>query len=114
MFAVILTYLKPLDEVLSYRPAHTDHLKKYYQSGHFIVSGMQSTKDGGFILANASSKEELQKIVDEDPFLIHEIAKSHIIEFETRWYSEQMKPFIQSGNPVAITSQASFSESSLS
>ena len=41
MFILIVDYLKPLNEVETYLPAHRAYLKKYYDQGLFICSGRQ-------------------------------------------------------------------------
>ena len=49
IFVAILTYKKPLDEVVKFRPAHLDFLDEYYNAGKFIVSGRQTPPVGGVI-----------------------------------------------------------------
>jgi uncharacterized protein YciI len=61
--------------------AHVKFLKKYYASGHFVVSGRKIPRDGGIILAIGKSREAIDRIVSEDPFHMHGLAEFRIIEF---------------------------------
>ena len=48
--------------------AHVRFLKKYYASGHFLVSGRKIPRDGGIILAVGKRRDEIEAIIKEDPF----------------------------------------------
>jgi len=81
MFVVILTYTKPIEEIDKLRPAHIEFLDKYYRENIFVMSGRQVPLNGGIIIANSSSKEQLENILLEDPFNIYQVAEYKIIEF---------------------------------
>ena len=81
MFIVSLTYKKDLSEVDKHITAHVAYLEKYYALGNFIVSGRKAPRTGGIILVNAPSKNEVDKILIEDPFYIADIAKYDVTEF---------------------------------
>lgn len=82
MFIIVLSYLKPLSEVDRWMKAHVEFLRRYYASGHFIVSGRQIPRRGGVILARAGDREELDRILEEDPFYEQGIAEFLVIEFQ--------------------------------
>lgn len=94
MFIIILTYLKPMSEVLNNLEAHIEYLDKYYASGHFIASGRQEPRTGGVILSRAKDKEEIQKLILEDPFHINGVAKYDIIEFEATKYAPGFEKYL--------------------
>lgn len=81
MFVIELVYKAPLTKIDAHMTAHVKFLKKYYASGHFVVSGRKIPRDGGIILAVAKSREEIDRIVSEDPFHAHGLADFRIIEF---------------------------------
>lgn len=81
MFVVLLSYVKPMEEVLRVVPAHREFLDKYYEKGNFIVSGRQNPPVGGVIICKACSREEIASIMMEDPFNTEGIAEYTIIEF---------------------------------
>ena len=47
MFIAILSYKKPLEDVVRYLQAHRDYLAKHYAAGDFIESGLQTPRVGG-------------------------------------------------------------------
>jgi uncharacterized protein YciI len=81
MFVIELVYKAELTEIDAHMAAHVKFLKKYYASGHFVVSGRKIPRDGGIILAVGKSRQEIEAIVREDPFHAHGLAESRIIEF---------------------------------
>jgi uncharacterized protein YciI len=81
MFVIELIYKAGLSEIDAHMTAHVRFLKKYYASGHFLVSGRKIPRDGGIILAVGKSRQEIEAIVKEDPFHAHGLADFRIIEF---------------------------------
>lgn len=81
MFVIELIYKADLEEIDAHMGAHVRFLKKYYASGHFIVSGRKIPREGGIILAVGKSRSEIEGIVKEDPFHQHGLADFRIIEF---------------------------------
>lgn len=95
MFLILLKYdtdLRKIDENLL---AHRAYLDKYYALNKFICSGAQVPRTGGVILCNAESKEEVMKIIAEDPFHIHQAAEYSIIEFSPTKYAKGFESFIK-------------------
>jgi uncharacterized protein YciI len=81
MFVIELVYTAELSAIDAHMAAHVKFLKKYYASGNFLVSGRKIPRDGGIILAVGKSRDEIERIVDEDPFHVHGLADFRIIEF---------------------------------
>lgn len=81
MFIVLLTYVKPLDEVDRHIEAHKAYLDKYYGLGNFIASGPKVPRTGGVILANCESRQEVDRIIAEDPFYQAGVAEYEVVEF---------------------------------
>lgn len=81
MFVILLNYVKPLSEVDRFVAEHRKFLESYYASGHFLLSGRQEPRMGGVILAKAKTREEIERIVLNDPFHREHIADYDIIEF---------------------------------
>ena len=95
MFVIKVNYIKPLIEVEPLIPAHRDFLDIYYQANKFIVSGRRNPADGGIIIAHNATKEELEKIVTEDPFYTNQVATYEIIEFTPTKYHPDFNVFIK-------------------
>src|SRR5258705_9298415 len=81
MFVIELIYTASLKEIDAHMTAHVKFLKKYYASGHFLVSGRKIPRDGGIILAVATSREQIETIIQEDPFHARGLADFRVIEF---------------------------------
>ena len=81
MFVIELQYKVDLAKIDSHMTAHVKFLKKYYDAGHFLVSGRKIPRDGGIILAVGTDRQQIETIVKEDPFHQHGLADFRIVEF---------------------------------
>jgi uncharacterized protein YciI len=81
MFIVSLTYISEISQIDKYLEAHIEYLDKNYEKGFFIASGRKVPRSGGVILANARSRSELEEIINDDPFKIHNLADYELTEF---------------------------------
>jgi uncharacterized protein YciI len=81
MFVIELEYTADLSQIDAHMSAHVAWLKKYYASGNFLVSGRKIPRDGGIILAVGESREQIEKLSQEDPFVVHNLARARVIEF---------------------------------
>jgi uncharacterized protein YciI len=81
MFVIELSYKAPLARIDAHMAAHMTFLRKHYASGHFLVSGRKVPRDGGVIVAVGASREEVERIAREDPFVVHGLADVRVIEF---------------------------------
>lgn len=89
MFVITLTYKDSIENVLRLLPVHRQFLDKYYEAGNFIASGPQVPRTGGVILCQANNRNEVERIIKEDPF--NEIADYHITEFEANKCTDKFK-----------------------
>ena len=94
MYIIVLTYIKPVDEIDKYLDQHQKYLEKYYHDNKFIVSGRRKPRIGGVIVCHKMDKEELKQIILEDPFHIHQIATYDIIEFEPTRHAHGFEQFM--------------------
>ena len=81
MFVIELIYKADLAQIDAHMTAHVTFLKKYYAAGHFLVSGRKIPRDGGIILAVGDSRQQIEAIVREDPFIARDLADFRLIEF---------------------------------
>ncbi|HEY7499291.1 MAG TPA: YciI family protein [Vicinamibacterales bacterium] len=81
MFVIELIYKVDLAKVDANMAAHVKFLKAQYAAGHFLVSGRKIPRDGGIIIAVGESRDEIQAIVERDPFVARGLADFRIIEF---------------------------------
>ncbi len=80
-FALNLSYIRPVEEVDPFMDAHVSYLKSGYERGNFLLSGRKEPRTGGIILARASSREAIQSIIADDPFLKEGVATYEVTEF---------------------------------
>lgn len=82
MFIINLNYIAPLEKIDARMKEHMVFLNACYSEGLFIVSGRKIPRTGGIILAKGSSKEALEALMRNDPFIAHGLAEFEVIEFQ--------------------------------
>jgi uncharacterized protein YciI len=95
MFIINLNYIVPLDKLDAHMTEHVKYLHKYYKQNVFVASGRKVPRTGGIILALANSKEEMDTIIQEDPFYIHRLAEFTVTEFLTSQVHPELKKFLK-------------------
>lgn len=81
MFIIDIHYTAPLEEVDKHIDGHVAYLKKYSDNNTFLIAGRKTPRTGGILIANVASREEVEKIITEDPFYQHKVAEMTITEF---------------------------------
>src|SRR5215216_5248012 len=81
MFIIELTYTAALTDIDAHMADHVAFLNRYYSAGNFLVSGRQIPRVGGIILAVANSRDEVEAIAREDPFVERGLAEYRVVEF---------------------------------
>ncbi len=95
MFIIDLHYIVPLDQLDAHMSEHVKYLHKYYKLNMFVASGRKVPRTGGIILALAKSKEEVEQIINEDPFITHKLAEFSITEFLTSQSHPEFKKLLK-------------------
>ena len=90
MFIIELNYIADLAQVDTHMRAHMKFLKKYYDSGNFLISGRKVPRDGGIIVAVGSSRDAIDAIAREDPFCRAGVAEYRVIEFRASQVAEDV------------------------
>jgi uncharacterized protein YciI len=91
MFVIELIYKADLDRIDRAMKAHVAFLKRHYDAGHFLVSGRKIPRDGGIIVAVGESREQIEKMVREDPFVSGGLADFKVIEFRPSQRAKDMQ-----------------------
>ena len=94
MFVLVLTYVRPLEEVDRLIDGHKAYLERNYAAGRFIVSGRREPRTGGVILARAASIAEIEAVIAEDPFSREGVAEYEVIEFLPGTWAEGFAGFV--------------------
>lgn len=94
MFIIELTYKRPIEEIDQHLTAHRSFLEDGYQKNYFVASGPQQPRTGGIIISQLKNRSQLESILKQDPFQIHNLAEYKIIEFEPVKYHTNFASFI--------------------
>ena len=94
MFLILLTYTHGLEKIEEHLTEHRVFLDKYYACNKFVCSGAQNPRTGGVILCKAESKNEVERIISEDPFNMHDAATYEIIEFSPTKFASGFEQFV--------------------
>ena len=81
MFIVELIYKAELTEIDANMRAHMAFVKQQYKAGRFLISGRKVPRDGGIILVVGESREQVEALVQQDPFVSRGLADFRLIEF---------------------------------
>jgi uncharacterized protein YciI len=81
MFVIELQYTASLDQIDGAMKEHMAFLDRAYASGHFLISGRKIPRDGGIILALGKSRDEIEALLGEDPFVARGLATARVVEF---------------------------------
>lgn len=95
MFLILVTYKKPIEIIDQFLVEHRNFLEKGYQQDQFIASGPRNPRTGGVILSQLTDREQLLKIIQQDPFYIHEVADFEVIEFNPVKFHKNFAGFVQ-------------------
>jgi uncharacterized protein YciI len=82
MFVLLLTYVRPLDEVDALMRDHMVWIRQQYAAGHFVVSGRQVPRTGGVILARGDGREAIEALAASDPFVTGGVATCEVVQFQ--------------------------------
>lgn len=67
-FAVILTYSDDNEKRQAVRPSHRDYLRGLVEQGRLLHAGPFADDSGSLIVYEATSADEVQAILNDDPF----------------------------------------------
>jgi uncharacterized protein YciI len=79
-----------LSEIDAAMRAHMAYLKKEYAAGRFLMSGRKVPRTGGIILALGESREQVETLVKQDPFVARGLADFRITEFNLSQRAESI------------------------
>jgi uncharacterized protein YciI len=81
VFILLLTYVKPTEEVDALMRDHMAWLNEHYDAGRFLVSGRRVPRTGGVIVAHGDDREAMEAIAASDPFVTGGVATCEVIQF---------------------------------
>jgi uncharacterized protein len=78
-FAVILTYSSDNEKRQAVRPSHRDYLRSLADQGKLLHAGPFADDSGSLIVYEAASSDEVQAILNDDPFTKEGIITDSVI-----------------------------------
>ena len=75
---IVLTYVKPLEEVDALLPAHVAWLDQGYAQGLFLVSGRRVPRTGGVIVTRGE-RDAVEALAATDPLVKSGVATIEVI-----------------------------------
>ena len=96
MFVIELTYTAGLDQIDAHMRAHMRFLNAQYAAGRFVISGRKIPRDGGIIIATGGTREQMEAIARQDPFVIAGLADVRVIEFRASQRAPDINTLIDS------------------
>lgn len=95
MFLVLTKYVRPIEDVDKFLPAHSEFLDKYYALGKVIFSGRRNPRTGGAILFNVGTEAEVSEILSHDPFRKNGVTECELYEIIPTKYADAFKKFVE-------------------
>lgn len=95
MFIISVTYKKPLEAVDEFLAEHRRFLDEGYKKNFFVTSGPKNPRTGGIIISQLKNREELDTLLKQDPFYIHDVADYEVVEFSPIKYHDNFISFIE-------------------
>lgn len=80
-FIISLRYTAPIEDVDGLLADHVAWLRGNHAVGHFLGWGRKVPRDGGLILARGESRNAVELLAAEDPFVAGGVAEFEVIEW---------------------------------
>lgn len=90
-FLILIKYKVDISVVEEHTPAHREYLKTQYAIGRLLMSGPFVPRTAGVLWAQASDRDEVQTMVESDPFYQNGVADWEIIEFKPVMFADTLK-----------------------
>jgi uncharacterized protein YciI len=82
MYILISSYTAPLEAVNVQLDNHREWLRSHYEAGRILVSGRRSPINGGVIVIRAESRDEVETLLADDPYVRHGLVSYEIYAFD--------------------------------
>lgn len=95
MFIIQLKFSANKAHASRFMDGHNAWLKEGFAKGTFLLAGTIQPKLGGAILAHNATLEQIQAIVQEDPFVTEGVVSTEIIEITPSKATPQLEFLLQ-------------------
>jgi len=90
MFIVLLKFSSNKAQAGQYMDGHKDWIRRGFDDGIFLLVGSLQPDQGGGIVAHNISRPELEKRVNDDPFVAEKIVNAEILEITPSKIDERL------------------------
>ena len=90
MFIIILRLSENRASAPQFMEEHRAWLQRGFDEGAFLVAGTIEPREGGAIVANGGTREDIERRVSEDPFVIERVASAEILEISPARTDERL------------------------
>jgi uncharacterized protein YciI len=93
MCLILLTYVRPLDEVDALLPAHAAWLEQGFAQGVFLLAGRRDPRTGGVIVVRGA-RDAVAAVADTDPFVAGGVATAEIVAFSASFAADAVRDWL--------------------
>ncbi len=95
MFIVLLKFSSNQGQARQFMDGHREWLKRGFEEGVFLLAGSLEPDLGGGILAHNASRADLERRVNDDPFVAQDVVKAEILELDPAKADERLQFLIK-------------------
>ncbi|MDR6787528.1 uncharacterized protein YciI [Sphingomonas sp. BE138] len=90
---VLLSYVRPLDEVDAQMAAHVAWLEQGFGQGVFLVAGRRAPRTGGVIVMRGE-RAAVERVVATDPFVTSGVATAEVVAFNASFAATDLHAWL--------------------
>ncbi len=91
MFIVLLKFSENKGEASQFMQDHNEWLKRGFDDDVFLLAGSLQPNSGGGIMAHNTTLSELERRVNDDPFVAENVVVAEIIEISPAKTDERLQ-----------------------
>lgn len=95
MYIVSLEYKVELEKVDQFLAEHKLYLVQQYENGNFLFSGRKEPRTGGVIAVRDMSANDLQNILEQDPFFKADLIDYSITKMSPSMAQDTLKSLVE-------------------
>ncbi len=90
MFIVLLKFAANRSQASAFMEGHKAWLRRGFDDGVFLLAGSLQPDQGGGILAHGVSRADLERRVNDDPFVAENVVAAEVIELSPSRTDERL------------------------
>lgn len=102
MFIVLLKFSDNKAKAAEHMAGHNAWLQRGFEDGVFLLAGGIKPGQGGVVLAEGRSLDELQQRVAEDPFVAEDVVTAEILDIQAARADERLQFLLDAAKEGAV------------